>query len=203
VHATDQRRGPADQERRATASASATPGLAAPQAADDQQPPDPGLSLEARLALTDAAMTLRLQEALVRLGIDSAHVETVPAVEGFTVEGLATYTATAPRPAPDLYPTPVAALLQVAAERLQAGGWCRGAMVNEQGARCLYGAIHVEASGSTSLESAALDILLEAIRREFDAGTETVPAFNDSLGGPRVALRLLDSAARLADARGL
>jgi hypothetical protein len=183
--------------------AAPTHAPAVPRAAPDPTTPTIDLDLEARLALVDAAMTVRLEQALVQLGIDAAHPETIPDPQGFTVEGLAAYTATVPRPAPDLYPTPVAAVLQRAAGRLETDGWCRGAMRDASGARCLYGAIHREVGGSPGLESAALDILLAAIRREFDPGAETVPSFNDRLGGPRVALRLLDSAARLADARGM
>lgn len=183
--------------------AAPTHSPAASRAAPGHTPSTPALDLETRLALTDAAMTLRLEEALLRVGIDTAHAETVLSTDDFTTEALAAYTATAPRPAPDLYPTPVAALLQRAAARLETDGWCQGAMRDATGARCLYGVIHVEAGGSPGLESDALDVLLQAIRREFDPGAASVPAFNDSLGGPRVAVRLLESAARLADARGL
>ena len=177
---------------------------AASRAAPHQNPPALPLDLEARLALVDAAMTVSLERALVQLGVDAAHAETVPSPEDFTVEGLAAYTATAPRPAPDLYPTPAAAVLQRAANRLETDGWCRGAMRDATGARCLYGAIHRETGGSPGLEANALDVLLQAIRREFDPDAVSVPTFNDTrLGGPRVAVRLLESAARLADARGL
>ena len=82
---------------------------AASRAAPGHTPPTPALDLETRLALTDAAMTLRLEETLLRVGIDTAHAETVLSTDDFTTEALAAYTATAPRPAPDLYPTPVAA----------------------------------------------------------------------------------------------
>jgi hypothetical protein len=108
------------------------------------------------------------------------------------------------RPAPDLYPTPVAALLQRAATRLESSGWCRGATVNEAGARCMYGAVQAEARGSAGLEASGLGVLLAAIRRQFDPDAASVPAFNDHrLGGERIAVRLLESAASLADARGL
>mgnify|MGYP001302550914 CR=1 FL=1 len=182
--------------------AALTRSPAASRAAFNSPMPPAALTLEARLVLVDAAMTLRLEQALVQLGIDSAHAESTVALDDVDVEALTAYAARA-RPLPDLYPTPVAALLQRAAGRLETDGWCRDAMVDASGARCLYGAIHREAGGSTALEADALDVLLEAIRREFDPGAASVPSFNDRLGGPRVALRLLDSAARLADARGL
>ncbi|MFC7512616.1 hypothetical protein ACFQV4_29790 [Streptomyces thermocarboxydus] len=43
------------------------------------------------------------------------------------------------RPPVDLYPTPAAALLQRARARLERDGWCQGATVDQDGARCLYG----------------------------------------------------------------
>ncbi|MBI0319674.1 DUF6197 family protein, partial [Streptomyces javensis] len=101
-----------------------------------------------------------------------------------------------------LYPTPVAALLQRAHHRLLTGGWCSGAMVNEDGAVCLYGSIHAEASGDQVLENRALEILLEAIRRRFpDAAS--VPVFNDRWKQPRIPLLLIKQAADLAHVRDL
>lgn len=105
-----------------------------------------------------------------------------------------------PPPAP--YPAPVAALLQRAHHQLLTGGWCTGALVDAEGARCLYGAIHLEARGDQSLESRGLEVLMDAIRRKFsDAGS--VPSFNDSFASGRIPLQMLDQAAGLADTRGL
>jgi hypothetical protein len=161
----------------------------------------PALSLEARMAAVEAALTLRLEQALVQLAVDSEHAEMIPALAEFSSEALTAYAAST-RPLPDLYPTPVAAVLQLAARRLESGGWCRGATVDADGARCLYGAIQGEAGRSTALETDALEVLLEVIRREFDPEAASVPAFNDSrLGGPRAAVRLLESAAYLAHTR--
>ncbi|MFI7278559.1 hypothetical protein [Streptomyces sp. NPDC049879] len=164
---------------------------------------EPGLA--ARLAAVDAAMTVRLEHALLRLGVDAAHAETTPQLDAFDARGLAAYAAQ--RPAPDLwpaYPTPVAALLQRAARRLGRDGWCQGATRSASGARCMYGAIAAEARGDGGLEGDALAVLLDAIRRDLP-GAPSVPRANDALAadGGVVAVRLLGTAAELADARGL
>ncbi|MER5295263.1 hypothetical protein ABT382_24800 [Streptomyces pharetrae] len=70
----------------------------------------------------------------------------------------------------------------------------------EDGARCLYGALHAEAA-STGEQPDALAVRLEAIRRHF-SGEDTVPHFNDS-HEPRTDFRVLDQAAALAHDRGL
>lgn len=106
-------------------------------------------------------------------------------------------------PAPAHRPTPVAALLQRAAHRLQTGGWCRGATVDDQGARCLYGAIRAADPGGAHTDD-ALAVLLTALRREFGPDVDTVPQANDHLLRDREhAVRILGAAADLADARGL
>jgi hypothetical protein len=46
-------------------------------------------------------------------------------------------------------------------------------------------------------------VLLDAIRRQFGDGVDSVPSFNDAHGSGRVPMRMLDQAAGLADARGL
>jgi hypothetical protein len=104
------------------------------------------------------------------------------------------------RPPVDLYPTPVAAVLQRARARLERDGWCQGATVSEDGARCLYGALRAEAASTAELDT-ALDVLLETIRRHFP-DEDTVPGFNDA-HGPRTVFRVLDQAADLAHARTL
>ncbi|MFB7896098.1 hypothetical protein ACFC1B_07185 [Streptomyces xiamenensis] len=165
--------------------------------------PAPALGLEARLALADAEMTLRIEQALTRLAVDTAHPETQPAeVAEVSTEALTAHT-TRNTPAPDLYPTPVAALLQRAANRLETGGWCRGATRDTSGALCLYGAIHAEADGRRGAEDDALTVLMEAIRRTFGPGAHTVPAVNDRLPNGAAAVGLLQRAALIADARGI
>ncbi|MER6431687.1 hypothetical protein ABT272_28765 [Streptomyces sp900105245] len=46
-------------------------------------------------------------------------------------------------------------------------------------------------------------MLLDAIRRQFGGDVDSVPSFNDAHGSARVAVRIVDQAAGLADARGL
>jgi hypothetical protein len=158
------------------------------------------LTLEERLTLIDAAMTVRLDEAAVAYEVNTAHIDTEPVdladvVTGPVDAGFALL--------PELYPTPVAALLQRAHHRLLTGGWCSGALVDEKGARCMLGAIHAEAHGDRGLEADAAAVLLEAIRRRFGDDVDSVPSFNDAHGTARVPIRMVAEAARLADARGL
>ncbi|MDG9701680.1 hypothetical protein [Streptomyces sp. DH37] len=106
-----------------------------------------------------------------------------------------------PEPAPCPYSTPVAACLHRAAARI-ASGWCTGRLVDEQGRRCLRGAIRAEAGGDWGTEVDACVLLLEVIRAEFGPDVETVPEANDHLlRGPQHAARILGAAATLADAR--
>lgn len=156
----------------------------------------PPLPLEARLAAVDAFMTVRLEEKALQFDVDSAHIDLQPLDLADVIRApIETH------PAPiTLYPTPLAALLQRAQNRL-AGGWCKGATTDEDGAVCLYGSIRAEAATS-SQASDAMAILLEAIRRRFP-GAETVPSFNDAQHGPHWPVRLLGEAADLANARAL
>ncbi|MFH9016092.1 hypothetical protein ACH4C6_32525 [Streptomyces sp. NPDC017943] len=162
--------------------------------------PTASLSLEERLTLINTAMTVRLDEAAVAYEVNTAHIETEPVdladvVTGPVDTGLA--------PLPELYPTPVAALLQRAHHRLLTDGWCSGVLVDEDGARCMLGAIRAEARGDRGLEADAAAVLLDTIRRDFGDDVDSVPSFNDAHGTGRVPLRMLGQAAHLADARGL
>ncbi|MET4673847.1 hypothetical protein ABID94_006771 [Streptomyces sp. PvR018] len=82
------------------------------------------------------------------------------------------------------------------------GGWCTGTLVEKDGARCMVGAIRVEARGDHGLEAVAVAVLLDAIHRKF-SDADSVPSFNDSFASSRSPLRMLDQAAGLADTRGL
>ncbi|MER6377161.1 hypothetical protein ABT255_54905 [Streptomyces mirabilis] len=158
------------------------------------------LSLEERLALIDAAMTVRLDEAAIAYEVNTAHIPTEPVDLADVITGPL---GTGPAPLPDLYPTPVATLLQRAHHRLVSGGWCKDALVDADGARCMLGAIRIEARGDDRLEADAASVLLDAIRRQFGDDVESVPSFNDAFGSGRTPLRMVDQAAHLADARGL
>ncbi|MEV8435106.1 DUF6197 family protein [Streptomyces chartreusis] len=158
------------------------------------------LTLEERLAFINAEMTVRLDEAAVAYEVNTAHIpiEPVDLADVITVP-----IDTGPAPLPDLYPTPVAALLQRAHHRLLTGGWCKDALIDENGFRCMLGSLRAEAGGDRGLEADAAAVLLDAIRREFGNDVDSVPSFNDAWANGRVPVRMVDQAARLADARGL
>ncbi|MEW2623641.1 hypothetical protein [Streptomyces sp. NPDC048106] len=179
----------------------ASPAPAVDHPAPTTQAPAPpaDLTLEERLTLINTEMTARLDEAAVAYEVNTAHIETEPVDLADVVTGPVD---TGPAPLPDLYPTPVAALLQRAQHRLLTGGWCKDALVDEDGARCMLGAIRIEARGDSGLEASAASVLLDAIRRKF-GDVDSVPSFNDAHGRGRVPIRMVDQAARLADARGL
>ncbi|MEU8851986.1 hypothetical protein AB0C70_38480 [Streptomyces sp. NPDC048564] len=158
------------------------------------------LTLEERLAFINAAMTVRLDEAAVAYEVNTAHIPIEPVDLADVVTGPVD---TGPAPLPELYPTPVAALLQRAHHRLLTGGWCKDALVDEDGARCMLGAIRIEARGNSGLEADAAAVLLDAIRRRFGADVDSVPSFNDAHGSGRIPIRMVDQAAGLADARSL
>ncbi|WP_019329450.1 DUF6197 family protein [Streptomyces sp. TOR3209] len=162
--------------------------------------PPAELTLEERLTLVNTAMTARLDEAAVAYEVNTAHIPTEPVDLADVVTVPLTPTL---QPPPASYPTPVAALLQRAHHRLLTGGWCSGALVDEDGARCMLGAIRAEARGDSGLEADAATVLLDAIRRRFGDHVDSVPSFNDAHGSSRVPIRMVDQAAGLADARGL
>ncbi|MBG7704647.1 hypothetical protein HCJ76_42815 [Streptomyces sp. MC1] len=162
--------------------------------------PPAELTFEERLTLVNAAMTMRLDEAAVAYEVNTAHIDLEPVDLADVVTGPVD---TGPAPLPEPYPTPVAALLQRAHHRLLTGGWCKDTLVDEDGARCMLGAIRIEARGDRGLEASAVAVLLDAIRRKFGDDVDSVPSFNDAHGSPRVPTRMVGEAAGLADARGL
>ncbi|MFF7858984.1 hypothetical protein [Streptomyces sp. NPDC007904] len=162
--------------------------------------PPAELTLEERLTLINTEITARLDKAAVAYEVNTAHIDLEPVDLADVVTGLLD---TGPAPLPDLYPTPVAALLQRAHHRLLTDGWCKDALVDEDGARCMLGAIRAEAGGNRGHEADAASVLLDAIRRHFGDHVDTVPSCNDAHGTDRAPLRMLDQAAHLADARGL
>lgn len=156
--------------------------------------------LDARLTAVSDLMDERLTVAALAVAVNTA--VRVPDVESVDLaDVLRVPAAVEPyRPPVDLYPTPVAAVLQRARARLERDGWCQGATVDQDGARCLYGALRAEAAEAAELHD-ALAVLLDAIRRHFP-DEETVPGFNDT-HGVRAVFRVLDQAADLAHARNL
>jgi hypothetical protein len=154
------------------------------------------LDLDARLAMVGALMAERLDQAAVAFEVNTAHI---PAADPIP-EVVAPLPLT-PTAAPCPYTTPIAGTLHRARVRLEAGGWCTGQLRDEQGARCLIGAIRAVASSRGEADDACV-LLLDAIRRDF-AEAETIPSWNDSQTSPQPALLYLDRAAALAHARGL
>ena len=157
----------------------------------------PPRGLDARLAAAEAHMTVQLDLAGLALSVNSRTAE-----DPLDLDDVVRGPVALPEPPEPPYPTPAAATLQRARRRLRDGGWCQGATVDDEGARCLYGAVRAEAP-TAGVESDALAVLLEAIRRRFP-GADTVPDANDHhIGSWHTAVQLLGDAARIADARGL
>jgi hypothetical protein len=151
------------------------------------------LDLDARLALADAAMTLRLDQAAVAFEVNTVHLPAADPVTSAPILPPA-------QPAAAPYTTPIAAVLQGALARLRTVGWC-AEHYDEQGAVCLVRAIRTEAGGGT-LGGQACAFLLDVIRAEFGPW-ETVPSWNDAQVGPAVPLRILGQAAEQAAAHGI
>lgn len=154
------------------------------------------LDLEARMALVNIEMTARLDLAALTFEVNTAHASTTADLADVVRGPVAT-----PLLPLTPYPTPVAALLQRAARRLEQGGWCRGMDTDGDGATCDRGAIRAEAE-SAAQEAAAMDVLLEAIRRRFP-GAATVPSWNDDNRDSRLPVRLMWQAAELANTRNI
>jgi hypothetical protein len=142
------------------------------------------LSFEERLALAALAVDARIQNHQVNL-------DDIIRAPGHIN----------PPPTPCPYTTPVAVTLHNARIRLETAGWCAGALRDQDGARCLIGAIQA-AAPTGGVADDACRVLLDAIQRDFP-GAESIPAWNDSRHGPRQPLLYLDRAATLAHARSL
>lgn len=163
--------------------------------------PPRDLSLEERLTLVEATMTVRLDEAAVAYDVNTIHIDATPVDLDDVVTVPLTPTLQPPHP----HSTPVAAALQRAHHRLLTHGWCTGTFQAEDGALCLYGALRFASQRDLGLEMDSVAVLMDVIRRQFGDRFESVPAFNDSLAGSdgRVAMRVLGQAADLAHARDL
>jgi hypothetical protein len=156
----------------------------------------PVLTLDERLALAGLAMDDRLAQAAVAYEVNTAHLpaaDPIPHVDASPT--LVPTLETCP------YATPLAITLHRARIRLETGGWCTGALRDEQGAACPLGVIRIEAGSRDQADDAAA-VLLEAIRRDFP-DAESVPAWNDRRATGWLAARYLDRAAELAHARNL
>lgn len=154
----------------------------------------PVLDLDARLALAGAVMDERLALAVLAVDVNSAHIAIDPLPE-ITIPQL-------PQTAvPTPYTTPLAALLHRASTRLQADGWTRECLVDEQGRRCPIGAIRREASSRYEADDACV-FLLDVIQRDFH-WAETIPSWNAAQPSVAPVLLAFDRAAQHAHNRNL
>lgn len=163
----------------------------------------PALDLDTRLALTDAAMTLRLETAAVAHEVNTAHIPTEP-ISTTPASGNNSPAPTAPAGKPG----PIARVLADTIGVLDARGWaatgrtCR----TTNGGLCLAGAIRVAAGSSPNdadslLAARAASFLLDVIRQTQQA--TTLPSWNDSQRNGDRPLRLLRQAAALASTLGI
>ncbi|UPZ27665.1 hypothetical protein MUK60_07435 [Streptomyces sp. LRE541] len=155
----------------------------------------PVLDLSARLAAVDAAMAVRLDEANVAFGVNTAYIPAAPPVE-----------ITAPLPltpvaAPDPHTTPIAGLLHRAAARIVRDGWCRDAIYDDAGAVCPIRAIRLEAGSRREADDACV-LLLDVIQDELP-DVPTIPSWNATQTSAAPVLAALDRAARTAANRSL
>lgn len=155
-------------------------------------PADPGL--DARLAATDAEMTLRLETAALRHAVDALTPET-PSERAYDLA----VTAAAVTDAEVRHAPPVAACLRRAAQRLEVDGWCQHT-TRSGDARCLLGAIQDAATSAAEAASAAA-LLLDVIRQRRPTAA-SVAEYNDS-APPGAVSSALEGAAHAALARGL
>ncbi|MGR6538886.1 DUF6197 family protein [Streptomyces rochei] len=154
----------------------------------------PVLDLDARLALVDAAMSARLDQAAVAFEVNTAHLPGADPVPHITETAPVPLT---PAAAPSPYQTPIADLLHRARQRIEADGWCRDAVFDESGAVCPIRAIRLEAAGDRRLADDACVLLLDRIQDQF-AWAETIPSWNATQTSVAPVLLALDRAAHHA-----
>jgi hypothetical protein len=153
------------------------------------RPAPPVLDLDARLALVDAAMTIRLDQAAVAFEVNTAHLPGADPIPHITE-----ILPHLPAVAPSLYRTPLADLLHRARTRIETDGWCRDAVFDETGAVCPIQAIRLEARGDRDLTHDACVALLDAIQDQF-ADAETLPSWNTQQTSATPVLAAFDRAA--------
>ncbi|MFD5294766.1 hypothetical protein ACFWJU_06120 [Streptomyces mutabilis] len=154
------------------------------------RPAPPVLNLDARLALVDAAMNVRLAEAAVAFEVNTAHLPGADPVPHIA--------ETLPlAPSQYQYRTPIADLLHRARIRIETNGWCRNNLFDETGAVCPIRAIRLEAHGDRRLADDACVLLLDRIQDQF-AEAETIPSWNAAQTSAAPVLLALDRAAHHA-----
>ncbi|WP_322500812.1 hypothetical protein TR631_12450 [Streptomyces rochei] len=154
----------------------------------------PVLDLDARLALADAAMTVRLGQAAVAFEVNTAHLPGADPIPHIA-ETLPVPLTPAAEPSP--YRTPIADLLHRARQRIETDGWCRDAVFDESGAVCPIRAIRLEAAGDRHLADDACVYLLDRIQADF-TWAETIPSWNAAQTSAGPVLLTLDRAAHHA-----
>ncbi|MGW6218410.1 DUF6197 family protein [Streptomyces olivaceus] len=152
----------------------------------------PVLDLDARLALTGAVMTARLDEAAVEFEVNTAHLPGADPVPHITEAPLP-----APAVTPSPYRTPVADLLHRARQRIEKAGWCRDAVRDEAGAVCPIQAIRLESGGDRDAAHDACVALLDAIQHQFPAA-DTIPSWNAQQRTATPVIAAFDRATRHA-----
>jgi hypothetical protein len=153
-------------------------------------------TITAPAASPPAALTFDERLALAALAVD-ARIPTTP----LDLADVVHLPVDSPAPAAaNPYRTPIAALLHRARIRIETDGWATGACRDEDGRRCLVGAIRAEAASRRQADDACA-LLLDIIRKEF--GGETVPSWNDAQTSPRPVILALGRAADVANNRNL
>lgn len=131
------------------------------------------VDLDTRLALADLAMNVRLDQALLRYAVSTAHLpDTAPA----ELAAPPAEEPVAPEPQPTV--SPLAAVFRGALRILDERGWTRGALRDDQGAVCAVGAIRAAAGTDRGLADDACAALLAVIQTRFAA--DTLPSWNDT-----------------------
>ncbi|KYK14263.1 MULTISPECIES: DUF6197 family protein [Streptomyces] len=152
------------------------------------------LDLDARLALVDAAMTVRLDQAAIVFEVNTAHL---PGADPIPHIAQTLPPALTPAAEPSPYQTPIADLLHRARQRIATDGWCRDNLFDESGAVCPIRGIRLEAHGDRHLADDACVYLLDRIQDQF-ADAETIPSWNAALTSAAPVLLALDRAAHHA-----
>ncbi|MFD3520442.1 hypothetical protein [Streptomyces sp. NPDC058653] len=141
----------------------------------------PALDLDTRLAVVDAAMTVRLQDAVLAHDIDAQHPETVLNYAEIV------------RLVPTTTGSPVAALLRRAQQQaLRPDGWSRDTGTNSRGGNCLEYALIAEARNGREEQEARI------LLRQVIGSGDPITHINRRITQPRAA-QLLGQAAGLAD----
>lgn len=146
---------------------------------------------------TQPTLEERLRDAVLAVDINSAHIH----VDPFNLADIISAPVAVPQTPETPRVTPVADILHQARRILTTTGWCRNAQRDDQGRHCLYGAVRAAARGDGHAETAALSLLLNAIEQEF--GMDSIPTFNDTCRDTGPIMRVLGTAADLAETKGI